>query len=182
MDRIVAAFGGIDIWVNAAAALLLGSFETLSPDAFRRVVETNLFGYVNGSRSAMRQFQTRGDRGILVNVSSMLGVIAEPQLTAYVATKFAIRGFTASLRQEMQDRPGIPICTMLPAAIDTPIYQKAGNLAGRRVRSIIPVYAVEPRKRSSRWRTTAGAENIWSAASPGSSPSPTSFPIRFWKG
>ena len=142
-DMAVSAFGGIDVWVNAAAVLLLGPFDKLPFDAFRRVVETNLFGYVHGSRCALRQFAAQGDRGVLINVGSMLGVLTEPHLSAYVATKFAIRGFTGCLRQEARDRPDIRICTILPAAIDTPIYQKAGNFFGRRARSIIPVYAVE---------------------------------------
>jgi NAD(P)-dependent dehydrogenase (short-subunit alcohol dehydrogenase family) len=141
--QAVAAFGGIDIWVNAAAVLLLGPFEKLPADAFRRVIDTNLFGCVHASRCALRQFRAQGGRGVLINMSSMLGVMTEPHLTAYVATKFAIRGFTASLRQEVRDTPAIRICTILPAAIDTPIYQKAGNFHGKKARSIMPVYAVE---------------------------------------
>jgi short-subunit dehydrogenase len=70
-------------------------------------------------------------------------MMSEPFLSAYVATKFAIRGLTACLRQEARDRPGIQICAELPPAIDTPIYQKAGNVFGRRARSVIPVYSAE---------------------------------------
>ena len=142
-QNAVAAFGRIDVWVNCAAVLSFGRFEDIPAEVFRRVIETNVLGYANGARAALAQFSVQGDRGTLINVGSMLGVVGEPYSSAYVTTKFAIRGFTACLRQEARNRPGIRICAVLPAAIDTPIYQKAGNVFGRRTRSMFPVYASE---------------------------------------
>jgi len=136
----VKAFGGIDVWVNCAAVLLLGRFEDLPPEAFRRVIETNVLGYAHGARSAFAQFHAQGDRGTLINVGSVLGTVGEPYASAYVAAKFAIRGLTACLRQEMRPFPNIHVCAVLPAALDTPIYQRAGNYMGKAARSIVPVY------------------------------------------
>lgn len=76
-------------------------------------------------------------------MSSMLGLVGEPFVSAYVATKFAIRGLGACLRQECLDTPGIRICTFLAAALDTPIYGLAGNYFGRAPRAIFPVYSPE---------------------------------------
>jgi NAD(P)-dependent dehydrogenase (short-subunit alcohol dehydrogenase family) len=135
----VAQFGAIDVWVNCAAVLMFASFEAGPDEAFRRVMETNFFGYVNGARAALAQFRQQRDRGVLINVSSVLGVLGEPTVSAYVASKFAIRGWSACLRQELIDSPGIHVCTVLPAPFDTPIYQKAANYVGRRARSIFPV-------------------------------------------
>jgi short-subunit dehydrogenase len=142
-DRAIDTYGRMDGWVNCAAVLSFGRFEDIPIDIFRRVIETNLMGCVNGSKVALTQFGLQGDRGILINVGSLLGIIAEPYASAYVATKFAIRGLTASLRQEARNRPHLHICAVLPWAIDTPIYQKAANVFGRKPRSIFPVYASE---------------------------------------
>jgi short-subunit dehydrogenase len=76
-------------------------------------------------------------------MGSMLGVMPEPYVSAYVATKFAIRGLSACLRQELREFPDIHVCTVLPAAVDTPIYRKAGNYYRRKARSIFPVYSPE---------------------------------------
>ncbi|HEX2216279.1 MAG TPA: SDR family oxidoreductase [Xanthobacteraceae bacterium] len=140
---VVAEYGRIDVWVSCAAVLLFGRFEDIPPDAFGRVIETNFLGCVNGSRVALAQFRAQGDQGTLINTSSLLGMMGEPYVSAYVATKFAIRGFTACLRQEFRDTPGIRICLVMPAAVDTPIYGKAGNYFGRQARSIVPVLAPE---------------------------------------
>ncbi len=140
----VEIFGRIDVWVNCAAVLLLGRFEDLPHEAFRQVIETNLLGYANGARTAIAQFHRQGSRGTLINVSSVLSLVGEPLASAYVASKFAIRGLTACLRQEMRRFPDIHISSVMPAALDTPMYQHAGNFLGREARSIAPTY--DPRK------------------------------------
>lgn len=140
-QEVVQTWGRIDIWINCASVLMFGRFTDQPMAAFRRVIETNLFGYVHGSRNALSAFQRQGNRGILINVASMLGTVGEPGLTAYVASKHAIRGMTTCIRQEMRPHPGIKVVTIMPVAIDTPIYEKAANYTGEGVRSIAPVYA-----------------------------------------
>lgn len=135
----VAEFGRIDVWINCAAVLVFGSFEATPESAFRQVTDTNFFGYVHGARTALAQFRQQGDNGTLINVASVLGQIGEPHVSAYVASKFAIRGWSACLSQEMRGTPGINICVVLPSPFDTPIYQKAANYSGRAARSIFPV-------------------------------------------
>lgn len=126
----VSAFGHIDVWINCAAVLSFGRFEDIPAETFRHVVEINILGCANGARVALTQFKIQGQRGTLINVGSLLGVMGEPFVSPYVTTKFAIRGLTACLRQETKDQPGINVCAVLPWAIDTPIYQKAANVAG----------------------------------------------------
>jgi NAD(P)-dependent dehydrogenase (short-subunit alcohol dehydrogenase family) len=75
--RSVERFGRIDVWVNNAAVSAFGRFEEVPSDVYRRVIETNLFGYVNGARAALAQFHEQG-RGVLINVSSVVGVGAIP--------------------------------------------------------------------------------------------------------
>jgi NAD(P)-dependent dehydrogenase (short-subunit alcohol dehydrogenase family) len=145
---VVRTWGGIDIWINCASVLMFGRFADQPMEAFRRVIDTNLFGYVHGSRAALAVFERQDARGTLINVTSMLGTVGEPYLSAYVTSKHAIRGMTTCLRQEMRHKPGIRIVAILPVAIDSPIYQKAANFTGREVRSIAPVYAPERVARS----------------------------------
>jgi NAD(P)-dependent dehydrogenase (short-subunit alcohol dehydrogenase family) len=147
-ETVTRTWGRIDIWVNCAAVLMFGRFADQPLQAFRRVIETNLFGYVHGSRAALTAFERQEDRGTLINVTSMLGTVGEPYLSAYVASKHAIRGMTTCLRQEMRHKPGIRIVAILPVAIDSPIYQKAANFTGQEVRSIAPVYAADRVARS----------------------------------
>lgn len=142
-ETVLRSYGRIDVWVNCAAVLMFGRFADQPVEAFRKVIETNLFGYVYGSRHALAAFERQGGQGILINLASMLGTVGEPYLSAYVASKHAIRGMTTCLRQEMRHHPGIHIVTILPMAIDTPIYQRSGNYMGQAVRSIAPVYAPE---------------------------------------
>jgi NAD(P)-dependent dehydrogenase (short-subunit alcohol dehydrogenase family) len=133
-------FGRIDVWVNNAAVTLFAPFEEAPMEAYRRVIETNLFGYIHGARAALRYFREQGS-GVLVNNASMVARAGQPYTSAYVLTKFAIRGLGECLRQELLNAPDIHVCTVLPASIDTPLFQHAANYTGRAIRAMPPVYS-----------------------------------------
>ena len=139
-DRAAGAFGGIDVWVNNAGVYHLGELEGTPPDVFRRVIEVNLFGCVGGSRAALPHLRRRG--GVLINVSSVFGLGGARYASAYAASKFATRGFTESLRQELRGT-GVRVCLVYPATIDTPIFRAAGNHTGRAIRVPRPLYDPE---------------------------------------
>src|SRR5262249_28377874 len=61
--------------------------------------------------------------------------------SAYVASKFAIRGLAECLREEVRDAPGIHVCTLFPATVDTPMFRRAGNYTPWPVRAVPPVYS-----------------------------------------
>ncbi|MHA6797167.1 SDR family NAD(P)-dependent oxidoreductase [Pseudonocardia bannensis] len=142
--RTVDRFGRIDAWVNAASVMAFGSFLDVPLDDVRRVLDVNVMGYVHGCRAALPRMIER-DRGVIVNVSSILGVVAAPFVSSYAMSKFAVRGLGVSLRQELRlaGIRGVEVCTVLPAAIDTPIWENAANHSGRRARALPPVYTPE---------------------------------------
>lgn len=134
-------FGRIDVWINNAAVALFAKFEAAPSDVYRRVIETNLFGYVHGARFAIRQFREQ-HRGILINVDSVTAGAPQPYTSAYVSSKYAIRGLSACLRMELSldKEDDIHVCNLMPAAIDTPLFQHAANYTGRATKALDPVY------------------------------------------
>jgi NAD(P)-dependent dehydrogenase (short-subunit alcohol dehydrogenase family) len=144
--RAVEHFGRFDVWVNNAGVYLAGPFEDVPSSDFRRVIEVNLLGYVHGTRAALRQFRQQG-RGLLVNNSSIAGVVPMPYFSAYTAAKFGVLGLGLALRQELRGT-GIEVCTVLPSSVDTPIFQHAGNYAGRPLRAMTPSYDPEAAART----------------------------------
>ncbi|MCG5241798.1 SDR family oxidoreductase [Azospirillum doebereinerae] len=141
-DRALDAFGRIDVWVNNAGVMALGAFEDTPDDVFERVVRTNFFGVVHGCRAVLPHFLDRGE-GVVVNTASMAANVGQRYATAYVGSKFAVRGFSESLRQELVDEPGIHICMVMPAAVDTPLWQHAANYTGRAVQPMEPIHRPE---------------------------------------
>jgi len=140
--RAIEAFGRIDVWVNNAAVSLFARTEEAPYEAYRQVIETNLFGYIHGARAALPYFREQG-HGVLINNASIAGIIGQPYTSAYCVTKFGIRGLGESLRQELLDAPDIHVCTLMPAVIDTPIFQHAANYTGRAVQPMPPVISAD---------------------------------------
>jgi NAD(P)-dependent dehydrogenase (short-subunit alcohol dehydrogenase family) len=129
--------GRIDVWVNSAGVIAYGRFDEVPSDVFRGVIETNLLGQVHGARAAIAQFRRQGS-GVLINMASVWGRVTTPEVSAYVTSKFAVRAFSECLREELRDEPDIDVATILPATVDTPIFDQAANYTGRRVRAIPP--------------------------------------------
>lgn len=140
--RAMEAFGRIDVWVNSAAVLALGSVDEVPMADHEQLVRTNLVGCMHGTRAAVSRFRQQG-YGVLINNISILGTIAAPHLSSYCATKWGVRGFTESVRMELFDEPRIHVCAVLPAAVDTPIFSHAANYSGRAARAPEPVYAAD---------------------------------------
>jgi NAD(P)-dependent dehydrogenase (short-subunit alcohol dehydrogenase family) len=137
--RAEAELGGFDVWVNDAAVYLLGRADEVPSDAIRRLIDVNLMGYFWGSRAALRHFRQKG-RGILIQNASVLGKGGAPYLAYYSASKHAIVGYSQSLRTELLGEKDIHVCTVMPATMDTPIFQQAANFTGRAVKALNPVY------------------------------------------
>lgn len=137
-----ARFGGIDVWVGAASVFAYGTVAD-TPDEIRdRVIEVNLLGQMRSVSAALAHFRERG-RGRLVLVGSLFSVVSAPYLAAYVASKYGLLGFARSLRQELLTQRRIDVRVILPASVDTEIYQRSANATGRSPHAIPPVVAPE---------------------------------------
>jgi short-subunit dehydrogenase len=135
--RAVAEFGRLDVWINNAAVTLYGELDKVPSADFTRVIQTNLFGYVNGARAALHYF--RGQKsGTLINVASIVGKGGQAWADAYVISKFGVFGISAALRQNLIDLPGINVVTVIPPSVDTPLFQHGGNFTGKAARAIWP--------------------------------------------
>ena len=140
--RAIDEFGRIDVWINNAAVDAFGSFEDIPTASIERVIQINLLGTVYGAKAALPHFRERRS-GILINNASMVGACPTPFHAAYVATKFAIRGLSHTLQQELADVPDIRVCIISPASTDTPLWQRAANYSGRKIKPLDPVYPPE---------------------------------------
>lgn len=141
-DAAVERFGRIDTWVNAAAVLVAGVFGDEDVDEVDRLIRTNVGGATYGARFALSRFRAQGE-GVLIDVSSLLGVVANPLVPTYVMSKFAVRGLSLSLHHLSKAWPGVRTCVVLPGPIDTPLFERAANHTGRRLRAIAPAMAPE---------------------------------------
>lgn len=133
-ETAIKTFGRVDVWINNAAVSLLGRFEDTPMEDIKRVIDINLFGYIHGAKAIIPHFREM-KKGILINVASIVGVTGQPYSLAYTTSKFAVRGMSISLQQELSDEKDIHVCTVMPGVIDTPLFQQAGNYMGREVQA-----------------------------------------------
>lgn len=135
----VARFGGIDVWINNVGVGAVGSFVQTPLKVHHRVIESNLLGHINGAHAVLPHFIAR-KAGVLINMISLGAWAPAPYATAYTASKFALRGFSEALRGELAEWPGIHVCDVFPAFMDTPGIAHAANYTGRRLRPAPPLY------------------------------------------
>lgn len=125
-EIILQEYGRIDTWVNNAGTGLFSTLEELSDDDHRRLFDTNYWGVVYGSLTALKHLRQSG--GAIVNLGSIVSDMVTPQQAAYSATKHAVKGFTEGLRQEvMQTKAPVSVTLIKPSAIDTPFGVHARN-------------------------------------------------------
>jgi 3-oxoacyl-[acyl-carrier protein] reductase len=127
----VDAYGGIDIWVNNAAGLMVKPLVETTDADWHGLLAANLHGYFYGARAAARVMIDQGRGGRIVNLSSAARILAVSELAAYTAAKGAIMALTRTLAVELAAH-AITVNAIAPGATDTPMNATAYTPAVRR--------------------------------------------------
>ncbi|WP_372619686.1 SDR family NAD(P)-dependent oxidoreductase [Falsiroseomonas sp.] len=125
-------FGRVDVWFNNAGVIPIGRFAEVPLADHIRTVDVNLGSVIRGSHAALRRFRVQGG-GTLVNMASVVGRVPVAYYASYAASKHGIIGLDAALREEMRlaGLDSIRIVTILPWAVDTPVWGNAAVYTGR---------------------------------------------------
>jgi NAD(P)-dependent dehydrogenase (short-subunit alcohol dehydrogenase family) len=129
-DQINEHFGKVNQIYNNAGIAFVGDIEVTQFKEMERVMDVDFWGVVNGTKAFLPHLIASGD-GHVVNVSSLFGLMSMPGQGAYNAAKFAVRGFTEALRQEMElNRHPVKVTSVHPGGIRTPIARTATAAQG----------------------------------------------------
>jgi 3-oxoacyl-[acyl-carrier protein] reductase len=116
-DLAVTELGGVDILVNNAGIGIFETVEAMTPEDFRAVLETNLFGVFYCCHEAIPLMKKRGG-GYIINISSLAGANPHPRMAAYNASKFGLNGFSEAMMQEVR-YDGIKVSYIMPGSVNT---------------------------------------------------------------
>ncbi len=130
-NEIAANYGYLDVLINNAGMSSFGYFDETSGALFNKVMEVNLHGVVHGCRTMLPLLE-RSERGLIVNVASVFGLITMPKMTPYHASKFAVRGFSEALRQDLIcQQKNVDVICVMPGGIRTNIAKSAETDLGK---------------------------------------------------
>ena len=151
--QVEVELGPIDVWVNNAMVTVMAPAEQVAAADFERVMAVNYLGAVHGTLAALRRMRPR-DRGTIVQVGSALAYRSIPLQAAYCASKFAMRGFTDSLRSELlHDGSAIHLTMVHLPAVNTPQFSWSKTTFPKHPQPVPPI--VQPE---------VAAEAIWFGA------------------
>jgi short-subunit dehydrogenase len=141
-EQALQRFGRFDSWLNLAGVGIFGANEQVSIDDMRRLFDINFWGVVYGSLAALPQLKSHG--GALINMGSEASDRAVPLQGIYSASKHAVKGFTDSLRVELEhQRAPVSVTLIKPASIDTMFVAHSKNYMEVEPSLPPPVYAPE---------------------------------------
>ena len=160
-DIVERELGPIDVWINNAMATIFSPVIDITPDEFKRATEVTYLGTVYGTLAALKRMRTR-DRGTIVQVGSALAYRAIPLQAPYCAAKFAVRGFTDSLRSElMHDRSRIRLTMVQLCAFNTPQFDWARSHIPTRPQPVPPIFQPEVAADAIVWAAAHPRREVW---------------------
>ena len=125
-DNVVREHGRVNLIINNAGVAHAGSVEASSYDDYDWILDINLRGVLYGTKAFLPHLKQAKDGGHIVNISSIFGLFSQPGMSAYNMTKFAVRGFTESLRQELDlEGANVSATCVHPGGIKTNIARSA---------------------------------------------------------
>jgi NAD(P)-dependent dehydrogenase (short-subunit alcohol dehydrogenase family) len=139
----VERYGRIDTWVNNAAVMQYATVEDSRPEEMEQLIRVNLLGQMYGSKAALAVMKRQGG-GTIINVSSIEGWVGMPLHAAYSASKHGNKGFSEALRRELQQQDSpIQVCLIMPAGINTPLFDHSRSKLGPKPMPLPPAYPPE---------------------------------------
>jgi NAD(P)-dependent dehydrogenase (short-subunit alcohol dehydrogenase family) len=143
-EQVIQRFGRIDTWVNVVGVGEWALFEDTSPEEFRRIIDVNLVGQAYSAMAVLPYLRQQPHGSALIFVSSIAGRVPIPYQSAYSASKHGLLGMIDTLRLEME-YVGAPvsITAILPASINTPLFDKARTKLGVEPDPIPPIYEAQ---------------------------------------
>jgi len=148
VKSLFADVGAVDILINNAGVGIFSSVESMSVEDFRTVLETNVFGVFYCCHEAIPLMKQRGG-GYIINISSLAGANAHPQMAAYNASKFGLNGFSEALMQEVRHER-IKVSYIMPGSVNTefggdePSDQKSWQLQPNDVAEVVMELLSQP--------------------------------------
>lgn len=125
-DSVVQELGKVNLIFNNAGVALGGTVEDTSYEDYEWILGINMWGVIQGTKAFLPYIKQAGEEGHIVNISSVFGLFAQPTQSGYNLSKFAVRGFTESLRQELDLEDGNVSATCVhPGGIKTNIARNA---------------------------------------------------------
>jgi len=121
VDAAMAEYDRLDIMVNNAGLAIYGPVEDMSENDIDLMIDTNVKGLIHGSIAAFKVMKAQRS-GLILNISSIAGKLHLPNESVYGATKWAVNGFSGTLRLEAQAY-GVKVTTVCPGGIDTPFWR-----------------------------------------------------------
>jgi len=139
-DEVRDHFGVVNQIYNNAGVAFFGEIENSEFTDFERVMNVNYWGVVNGTKAFLPHVIASG-AGHVVNVSSIWGIFAVPGQSAYNSSKFAVRGFTEALRQEMKlAHHPVGVTAVYPSGVKTAIARTATGAQGLDVKELADLF------------------------------------------
>jgi NAD(P)-dependent dehydrogenase (short-subunit alcohol dehydrogenase family) len=163
-ERAEEELGPIDVWVNNAMTSVFAPFTQISAEEFRRVTEVTYLGVVHGTMAALRRMIPRDD-GTIVQVGSALAYRSIPLQSAYCGAKYAIRGFTDSLRCELlHERSNVRLTMVQLPALNTPQFDVVLSRLPRKAQPVPPTYQPEVAAEAIVWAAAHARREVWAGA------------------
>lgn len=163
IDDTLSTFGNIDVLFNNAGYALVGAFEAMSQEQIKKQFDTNVFGVMNVTKAILPYYRTKKN-GMIINTTSMGGLITFPLYSVYHGTKWALEGFMESLQFELKQfnikvkniEPGA-IKTEFENAIDFVSTKEYDNYTQQAHKNMLDTYKTAP-------TSEVVAKKVWQAA------------------
>jgi NADP-dependent 3-hydroxy acid dehydrogenase YdfG len=160
-ERVERELGPIDVWVNDAMATVFARFVDVTAAEYRRATEVTYLGAVHGTMAALKRMTAR-DRGMIVQVGSALSYRAIPLQSAYCGAKFAIRGFTDSIRTELRhDGSHVRITMVQLPGVNTTQFSWCRSKLPDHPQPVPPIYQPEVAAEAVYWAAHHRRRELW---------------------